>query len=57
MKKIMLVVAALVIAFAANAQNDVRREWLGTFSTISLGGDMKVTLVPIEDSDCEDWGP
>lgn len=49
MKKIMLVVAALVIAFAANAQNDVRREWLGTFSSISLGGDMKVTLVPIEE--------
>ncbi len=45
----MLVVAALVIAFAANAQNDVRREWLGTFSSISLGGDMKVTLVPIEE--------
>lgn len=49
MKKITLVVAALVIAFAANAQNDVRREWLGTFSSISLGGDMKVTLVPIEE--------
>lgn len=49
MKKTMLVVAALVIAFAANAQNDVRREWLGTFSSISLGGDMKVTLVPIEE--------
>lgn len=49
MKKIMLVVAALVIAFAVNAQNDVRREWLGTFSSISLGGDMKVTLVPIEE--------
>lgn len=49
MKKIMLVVVALVIAFAANAQNDVRREWLGTFSSISLGGDMKVTLVPIEE--------
>lgn len=45
----MLVVVALVIAFAANAQNDVRREWLGTFSSISLGGDMKVTLVPIEE--------
>ncbi len=47
MKKIMLFVAALMMAYAVNAQNDQRREWLGTFSTISLNGDMKVTLVPI----------
>lgn len=51
MKKIMLIAAALVIAFAANAQNDVRREWLGTFSSISLSGDMKVTLIPIEEGE------
>lgn len=49
MKKIMLFVAALMMAYAVNAQNDQRREWLGTFSTISLNGDMKVTLVPIEE--------
>lgn len=46
MKKMMLLVAVLVMAFVANAQN---REWLGTFSSISLNGDMRVTLVPIED--------
>ena len=49
MKKIMLLVAALLMAYVANAQNDARREWLGTFSSISLTGDMKVTLVPIEE--------
>ena len=46
MKKMMLLVAVLVMAFVANAQN---REWLGTFSSISLNGDMRVTLVPIGD--------
>ena len=46
MKKMMLLVAVLVMAFVANAQN---REWLGTFSSISLNGDMRVTLVSIED--------
>lgn len=45
----MLLVAALLMAYVANAQNDARREWLGTFSSISLTGDMKVTLVPIEE--------
>lgn len=49
MKKIILLVAALLMAYVANAQNDARREWLGTFSSISLTGDMKVTLVPIEE--------
>jgi hypothetical protein len=49
MKKMMLLVAALMMAVVANAQKDTRREWLGNFSSISLNGDMKVTLVPIEE--------
>ena len=49
MKKIMLLMATLLMAYCAQAQNDSRREWLGTFSSISLIGDMKVTLVPIEE--------
>ncbi|MBQ5679043.1 MAG: DUF2807 domain-containing protein [Rikenellaceae bacterium] len=49
MKKIMLLMATLLMAYCAQAQNDGRREWLGTFSSISLTGDMKVTLVPIEE--------
>ena len=49
MKKMMLLVAALMMAFGANAQQDTRREWLGTFSSISLSGDMKVTLVALEE--------
>ncbi len=50
MKKIILLAALLIATFAANAQKDEsRREWLGTFSSISLEGDMKVTLVPIEE--------
>ena len=49
MKKMMLLAAVLVMAIVVNAQNDTRREWLGAFSSISLNGDMKVTLVPIED--------
>lgn len=49
MKKMMLLVAAFMMAVVANAQKDTRREWLGNFSSISLNGDMKVTLVPIEE--------
>ena len=49
MKKIMLLMATLLMAYCAQAQKDGRREWLGTFSSISLTGDMKVTLVPIEE--------
>lgn len=49
MKKIMLLMATFLMAYCAQAQNDGRREWLGTFSSISLIGDMKVTLVPIEE--------
>lgn len=49
MKKMMLLVAALMMAVVTNAQKDTRREWLGNFSSISLNGDMKVTLVPIEE--------
>ena len=49
MKKMMLLVAAIMVAFGANAQQDTRREWLGNFSSISLTGDMKVTLVALEE--------
>ena len=49
MKKMLLLVAALMMAFGANAQQDTRREWLGTFSSISLSGDMNVTLVALEE--------
>ena len=49
MKKMMLLVAAIMVAFGANAQQDTRREWLGNFSSISLIGDMKVTLVALEE--------
>lgn len=49
MKKIMLLAIALMMAIAANAQDEVRREWLGNFSSISLGGDMDVTLVQLEE--------
>lgn len=50
MKKIILLAALLLTTFAADAQkNEARREWLGTFSSLSLEGDMKVTLVPIEE--------
>ena len=49
MKKMMLLVAAIMVAFGANAQQDTRREWLGNFSSISLSGDMKVTLVALEE--------
>lgn len=49
MKKMIILAAAIMMAFVANAQQDTRREWLGNFSSISLNGDMKVTLVPIEE--------
>ena len=49
MKKMIILAAAIMMAFVANAQQDTRREWLGNFSSISLNGDMKVTLVPIKE--------
>lgn len=50
MKKLMLLLAVVLLSSAARAQSGSQREWLGNFKSVSLSGDMKVRLVRTDEN-------